>query len=332
MHYRSLDGLRGVAAYTVAVSHWAVVTKQYAILSLSGQVGVMVFFVLSGFLMGNIYLGKPFTAENVLRFYRHRAGRVMPLYLLVVLLSYFLFRARGDSWPLIPITPDNLMQHLFFISGLNVLWTIAVEVQFYLLFPVVWLAFAKLGKASLLWFAVAISVIAFLQFPMSPAVVQYLPFFLIGVAAAVLNPKSSTGMNMLFVVAMAGYVLSFPDLNWALGLGGKAVWQSPAYMLLVLVIVLSAANSTLAERVLGNAPARFFGKISYSVYLWHLPLLYIALFYSPSWLSGLPLMLAFLCLTTGAATASFMLIEKPAMNFIYGIKKEPRAPPPVAIA
>lgn len=329
MHYRSLDGLRGLAAYTVVVSHWSLVTKQYELLGLSGQVGVMVFFVLSGFLMGDIYLEKPFETETVLRFYRHRAGRVMPLYLFIVLIGYTLFLGLGNSWPLMPINPDNLMQHLLFISGISVLWTVAVEVQFYLLFPIVWLAFTKFGRTSLLWLAMVISVIVFLRFPVAPAVAQYLPFFLIGVAAAVLNPKSPIGMNWIFAVAMIGYVLSFPDINWALGFGTKAIWQSPAYMILMPVIVLSAANSTLAERALGNAPARFLGKISYSVYLWHLPLLYLALFYSPPWLKGTPFAAAYLCLTTAVASVSFFLIEKPAMSFIYGNKSARRPALPI---
>ncbi|WP_292315708.1 acyltransferase [Mesorhizobium sp.] len=318
-YFRSLDGLRGLAAYTVAVSHCTLVTRQYKeLLGLSGQVGVMVFFVLSGFLMGHLYLSRPLRAEQITRFYRHRVGRVVPLYLIFVALAFALFLVNGSSWPLPPINHENLARHALFVRGDSILWTVAAEVQFYLLFPLVWAGYAAWGKTALLWLALVISVIVFLHFPQTPVVVQYLPFFLIGVAAAVLDPKTAGGMNWLFVIAMVGYVLSFPEINWALGLGGTAIWQSPAYMLLMPVLVLATATSPLAAWTLGCGPARFFGTISYSVYLWHLPLLYWLLQYKPSVLTGLLLMAVFLLLTTIVATLSYWLIERPLRDLIYG--------------
>lgn len=113
MHINSLDGLRGLAAYTVVISHFSLVTRSYAdIFGLSGQVGVMIFFVLSGFLMGK-YVQSDFTLPNVVRYYQQRFSRVIPLYLIVVLLSFGTLLIWGRAWPFFPIGRDTIWEHLF---------------------------------------------------------------------------------------------------------------------------------------------------------------------------------------------------------------------------
>lgn len=146
----ALDGLRGFAALTVFVSHFSNAFNLWGGLlgSGAGQVGVMLFFALSGYLMGRLYLDLPFSSSAVLTFFRRRVARVVPLYLVVVAIAF--------SLGLYGVTQANLFEHLLFLRGSGVLWTIPVEVQFYALFPVLWWAHQRDPVRTWLWAAILV--------------------------------------------------------------------------------------------------------------------------------------------------------------------------------
>lgn len=143
--YAALDGLRGLAAYTVVVSHYVGSVSKggpaydgHTILEpllQAGQVGVMLFFVISGFLMGALYMRTPWTNASARAFYVKRFGRVVPLYYLLVVVSFTLQMTLNSVWPFYYV--DSFWRFmLFWYGGNNVLWTIPVEVQFYAFFPI----------------------------------------------------------------------------------------------------------------------------------------------------------------------------------------------------
>src|ERR1700726_3367243 len=86
VHRPELDGLRGLAAYLVVLSHVSNKSNLWDTLfgAGGGQIGVMLFFVLSGYLMGVLYLDRPFTFAEVRAYVVRRIGRVLPLFYLVV--------------------------------------------------------------------------------------------------------------------------------------------------------------------------------------------------------------------------------------------------------
>ena len=95
-HIPALDGLRGLAAVVVLVSH---VSNQVGLWggllgNGGGQIGVMIFFVLSGYLMSFLYLDRPFNLAEVWGYAVHRGARVLPLFYGVVILA-LLFREIG---------------------------------------------------------------------------------------------------------------------------------------------------------------------------------------------------------------------------------------------
>jgi peptidoglycan/LPS O-acetylase OafA/YrhL len=86
IRYGSLDGLRGLAAFTVLMTHFSNFTNIWGgVLGYgAGQLGVMLFFCLSGFLMARLYMDRPFTFGAVCDFFRRRLARVVTLYLALV--------------------------------------------------------------------------------------------------------------------------------------------------------------------------------------------------------------------------------------------------------
>ena len=111
-HIAALDGLRGLAAIVVIVSHFTNGSGLFggAFGHGAGQIGVMLFFCLSGFLMSHLYLDRPFNLDCLAEFTRRRLARIAPLYILVVLVSYAL--AMPNVYH--AVNAENLWRHLYF--------------------------------------------------------------------------------------------------------------------------------------------------------------------------------------------------------------------------
>jgi peptidoglycan/LPS O-acetylase OafA/YrhL len=317
--YPALDGLRGLAAYAVVLSHYVSMTRDLHFpFHQSGRLGVMVFFILSGFLMGTIYLRREWNGTEIAGFFRKRVARVVPLYLLVVLASYLLMSTIGKNY-LYKVVDGNLLQHLLFLKGANVLWTIAAEIQFYLLFPLVWLLFRKTdAPTTALVLFLAISVCLIFWTRESPVFFRVVPFFLLGTLAAMLDVRRTRLMDVLFVCAGIAVFLSLPTVKGWLGFPQGGGWNSGLHMGTMFVLLLSAANSDLADRLLGNRAMAFLGAISYSVYLLHLPLLRtlkrIGLLGENA---GLNLLLVFVVVTAVSAIV-YYLFEQPMRRLLSG--------------
>ena len=85
-YINSLTGLRGVAAFIVFISHCSNQGMLPDVLGDGlGQIGVMLFFILSGFLMAHLYLDKEASVNNIKNYLVARVGRIFPLYFLLIL-------------------------------------------------------------------------------------------------------------------------------------------------------------------------------------------------------------------------------------------------------
>jgi peptidoglycan/LPS O-acetylase OafA/YrhL len=150
---RALDGLRGVAALIVVVGHFSLVVPRFLHSAgrESGHTGVMIFFALSGFLMGYLYLGQAPTRHAIAQFLVRRGARVIPLYVVVVLASFAVLNTVPELriWVHGVRHLDRLIENLAMLRGFNILWTVPVEIQFYLLVPLIWLCFGKAPRATL---------------------------------------------------------------------------------------------------------------------------------------------------------------------------------------
>jgi len=319
---KSLDGLRGLAAYTVVLSHFS---NQSGILGGilghgAGQVGVMLFFAMSGYLMARLYIRQPFSQARIAGFFQRRVARVLPLYLLVVLTSYFWTRSTGFHWPFYSVTGENLFAHLAMVRGDSVLWTIPVEVQFYLCVPLLWWAAERLGSSFVFLVLLLIGITSLAGMPQEPVMLSRVSFFLIGVLIAMLPDRAGgKWANAAFVIAFFAYVISFPQILGALGIEvTRPVWNFPLYPLIIGSLLTASVYSPLASTLFGTRLARFAGEISYSVYLLHMVILQL-IWNTPLREHLLSAMIAFFGLTTLAAFLSWRFFEYPARGLINAI-------------
>lgn len=277
-HINALDGLRGLAAVLVVFSHAANENMLPAALGAElGKVGVLLFFVLSGFLMAYLYGDKPFRHETVRQYLVARIARVFPLFVIVAIANWLAYRSGlGFALPV-----ENLSDHLLLIRGVSVLWTIPVEMHFYVVFLVLWAAravgvqtFAR--TATILFIATLLLAMA-LKYGLGATNELCLPFwlhaFLFGCLVGVWwsqNPEVGLP-GWAGVAALVFLFAAAPGLRHGLGLPNFPVWSDPACLIAVASVFLSTLTGALP--VLGTRVFRFLGAISYSLYLLHLPVI-----------------------------------------------------------
>ena len=289
MQIRKLNTLRGLAALIVFFTHFSDITNWLdGILGGgSGAYGVMLFFVLSGFLMSYLYLDKAFNAENVKSYFLARVGRVVPLYFTVVFCSYLLSQMGSDSLYSIPDT-NALLGHLLFIHGESVLWSIPPEIQFYFLFVVFW-SFAK-HRVGYIYLSI-ISVMLFLFFANFPRIVgdfngipynffsvlRTLPYFFIGVIFGMHYRRLKVPIYLKkhwFIFALLLIPLMYPAFSPINSADKQRMWLSYEVLLVMssvffCVVFLVPNNNILLSNKLGD----FLGKVSFSLYLLHMPII-----------------------------------------------------------
>jgi peptidoglycan/LPS O-acetylase OafA/YrhL len=297
-HYPALDGLRGIGCLLVVVYHNFWFFHQYLFF---GWLAMDIFFVLSGFLITDILI-KTTGQENYLRnFYVRRILRVFPLYYLALILfiwiipnftsifqmDYFI-QHQGWFWPFLqnwvlifhPAGGHNTLGHL---------WSMGVEEQFYLVWPLVFALVRNLK--SLLWIMTAILIgfsafrvwIWINQFPG----ISYYQFFLltridgicIGCMVALMqkiDPKFIGKHLALIVLTFAGFNYLFYYINLKhgdsipyLGILGFSTF-SMIFGLLVYEII--NRQNSIFSKMLDVRLLNFLGRISYGTYIFHWPL------------------------------------------------------------
>lgn len=290
MQFRNdIQGLRAVAFLLVFIFH----------LDLSwlpgGFVGVDVFFVISGYLVSSIILHKKEKQTfGLLEFYIGRVKRIVPVYLFFLLavfivgcLIYFpmdIVGLRRSIFHAAIFNSNNYLGSLdtYFGASSNEnpilhTWTLAVEMQFYFLLPILLIAFNKKGlfpiliilAALLLGYSYYNSTFLSNKNGMYFSLLARMPEFLIGTIIALrpetLSVRQPGFRNALSFVAFACLILVAFVLDAASNFPG----------LVVLIPTLSVAfllinkESFLNQKILSNKTMVYIGELSYSLYLWH---------------------------------------------------------------
>lgn len=276
----SLDGLRGVAALLVVEAHIGFIFPITAPhLVTLGDEAVGLFFALSGFLMAHLYGSRPVTRENVLDFLVSRFARIYPVYLAAVVFVAMLSIMQNLDFvqPIVGVT--DFVRHVFLLGSSGVFWSIPPEIQFYLLFPVLWLCLAQPHRYSgvIVGLTVVVIVDGLVELP-GPGImlVSKLPYFLFGAIAGMMhshwnrwNPSALTGILTLFLLAVF-----FTYRHVSSGFTPE-FWSLQSAVAAAVIVGLVARQPPIAAHVLAAAPVRFLGKISFSLYLFHVPIMFL---------------------------------------------------------
>jgi len=292
-----IDGLRFIAIFSVYIYHLAGDVLRH---SSAGQnpaldghwlfpvtqilnVGVPLFFVISGFI-----LGMPFAAAHLRRqrpvplkkYFLRRVTRLEPPYILCLLLFYALkvFAGRGGAVELLP----NLFASMFYVHNLVygmpsvinfVAWSLEIEIQFYILAPVLALIFA-VSKASarrallvvLLLLATGVSGLVWGNETLQHSLLGYAQYFLVGFLLVEVHFSGGLqrqGSWLWDLVSLSGWVLFLALLVQG---GSVADWVTPW---LILLLYVAAFRGLAINRFVTNAWIATIGGMCYTIYLLH---------------------------------------------------------------
>ncbi len=335
-HLIALDGLRGFAALLVIVSHSANHSFLPKIFGDGlGKMGVILFFGLSGFLMGYLYCRKHLNVKTLWDYAVNRLARILPLYYFTVLLTIVSF----CMFDFVLLKADSILKmvnNVALIRGSSILWTISVEVHFYFVFVILWFFAVRSqsikAAAALLAFQIAVYLsLTFLGVGLSSSIFSWLHVFLagslLGIHYPVLRRKfdalaQSTFFRVTVWATLLLAVLAIPGVRRMLGVPIAPQYLDPitvGYPLIVLTLTVFAAGPFILFR---HHILRWFGKISYSLYLLHLIVL---TFVEIAIMEGLlPTQLGFpvtLALSSLVAWAAYTFLELPAQNALRSIFK-----------
>lgn len=303
MRYKpEIDGLRSVAVLSVLVFHLGFPHMP------GGFTGVDIFFVISGYLITDIInkgmLEKRFSIVN---FYRRRALRILPPLIVVILAvtltaCYVLLPEEIRNYGRALLWTTLFSSNIFFFKEINYFnpeakfnpllhtWSLAVEEQFYIIVPVLFAMIYKFFPKYMKPIFVASVITSFLLSVFLVFISQKTAFYLIptrywemGVGSIIalygLHQRFSVGASNFVSIVGVGLVLAsllllndtipFPGLSAILPTFGAAC------------IIIAGANCFVGK-FLGRPTPVFVGKISYSLYLWHWPIIvFYRLFYAP---------------------------------------------------
>ncbi|GAA4492456.1 acyltransferase [Pseudaeromonas paramecii] len=283
----ALDGLRALACILVVLSHLPEYFTQgggWLATGLPlGQVGVALFFGLSGFLMTHLYVGSSFTLSRVLNYLIARFSRIAPAYWLTIVLCFLLFRFVDPEF-VFRIDEHNLLRHLLFLGSEGVFWSIPPEIQYYLFFLLFWGAWQQWlqGRKMLLILLTLACVGLMASREAWPGILlpSKLHFFLSGTLAAMLFHRLRqrltlscwllAGLQCLMVLVLTVSVLSLHGMSEQTFYG-----HSGFYLLVALALLVLSFPSRIMDFMLGNRLLGWFGKVSFSVYLLHCPVIYL---------------------------------------------------------
>lgn len=303
IYFPGLNGLRFIAAFAVIIHH----TEDYKkILGLEnymsgpigsiGRLGVVLFFVLSGFLITYLLIEEKsrFKLIDIKKFYFRRLLRIWPLYFLIVTLGLFVY--PNIDWFHVPgheVSNSVLRTFLYFsflpnlaiIAGVNIpfislTWSVGVEEQFYLIWPLV----MRICKISVKFFLILLAVIMLIHTVFNfigniyglsyiGGVNLFLGFFqfnsmIIGAIFAIILHEKRPIIQFFYrkSTQIVTYLLLIIQL---LFVHQHIPFTFEVYSFLFAIVILNLASNEKSIFKIENSVFNFLGKISYGLYMFH---------------------------------------------------------------
>lgn len=332
-HRRDIDGLRALAVIPIVLFHAGIADLA------GGFVGVDIFFVVSGFLITTI-ISREMDEHTfrIIEFYHRRVVRILPA-LSVLLAGVLLFGAAS----LLPIELQHLsnsavaaltfLSNIYFWNDADYFagaseskpllhtWSLGVEEQFYLFYPILLLVLKKFApQRSIRWILLALTGTSFLLSVILTSRAPTTAFYLLPtrawelgigalVAMQVVPPLSLRARNFASLIGLALILLSvaFTRPGW----GFPAPMALPPCLGAALLIAYGQHAPT--ARLLELGPIRWIGAVSYSLYLWHWPIITFYRLHFGMHLD-LPATALLVALSVLAAALSYYWVEQPFLR------------------
>lgn len=334
-----IEALRALAALGVLVGHVFGVSVSFGAgtfghrLGLAGGYGVFLFFALTGYLLFWPFAKRDFGAGGDIRlgtYARNRALRILPLYYFVVVVLLFVNEGGGTLtqwWRFGTFTQSFFSDTVATVDG--PMWSLAVEVQFYLLLPLIaWIVAQVSGgsarRAALLLLALGACGLALWwvkvhsagtaadlrwRYSLPACFLSFIPGMLLALARARLDTSPVRARlpprTALLLASIPFWLLAVDQIGWALPL------CAVASALVLAAVVLPGGNSAIL-RSLEWRPLAALGVASYSLYLWHLPMVDSLGRRSGAGFPGLLALAVPSCIAVAAL--SYLLVERPFLS------------------
>ena len=354
----ALDGFRGIAVLLVVALHLPEAVTWYLFYAPAGWMrpfriprgggfGVDAFFVLSGFLITAILLSDQARNGRVRfgAFYRRRALRLLPA--LVTFAAIYLVYEWSTSLPGAH-EPSSILSVVFYYSntwlhrvptspGLGHLWSLAVEEQFYLVWPLCLSLFLGLRRRvtpTVVVLVAAIALIALRRAYLWDHGTSWLPLYtklatrgdalLVGCLIAQLWVRRKLPRRG---VQLAGWVaLGYFIYVVRVGLSDSFLYRG-GYTLVAfaigLILLAILESNWLVNRFLTLRPLRAIGRVSYGIYIWHFPIFVAVGRYGVTWRPLVQAAVA-LSLVALATCGSWFLVERPFLRWKDRLEKQNR--------
>ncbi len=345
-YYPALDSLRAIAILLVIIGHWLPYDHTLNSFLTNGPLGVVLFFVLSGYLITGILLGEKEKLDAEQRsigqifksFYLKRSLRIFPIYYLTLLFLLFVYQ--------IPDVKEYFWWHFFYASNflfyltktwyseyVSPLWSLSVEEQFYLFWP---FAILFSTKRKFLWWLI-LCIAAGTLFRMLPENVHAKPYsflqflmpscidcFALGGLIAYVQrfyPEKLTLFRRVFLLLTAVGLFYFLIIvqmygfqDFVTAVFNRSIFScfAAAY---ILYVISPRQEETVLSKTLENSLLVFIGKISYSMYLWHNLIPYMLQIESQE-----KRFLARLGILIAVSTFSYFVLERPLLSLKKYVK------------
>ena len=349
-YVRGIDGFRGVAILLVLFFH---TSPRFT----GGYLGVDLFFVLSGFLITGILLREDSAdGRGLLDFYRRRALRLLPaLVAFCLLFLAFAFAALPDFRAALTDVFVSLTSVANWTRAFNLgvprqlghMWSLSIEDQFYLLWPVILFALIRYAGRRGALAATIVLIVACagwrVWLALQGATVERLyngfdtrcDTLLVGCALALsgigrpdrIPPAVATMVRVLWLPCAVALIAIMAAFQWgdrAMFLGGYTL-----VALLAAVLILATLQQTLFARMMEYGPLVATGRISYALYIWHYPVWFVLhVDYGVSMMASGLLTIP---LSFAAAAVSYFVVERPFLRLRYANGRSTRMIGPAAV-
>jgi len=357
IYFPGLNGLRFFSALAVIITHVELIKHKLGFFNIwnnklihhLGVIGVSFFFVLSGFLITYLMLleKNKFNSISIRKFYLRRILRIWPLYFLILIVGFFILPkltyipyfsenlSSNFKWNLIMyilMLPNLAFSFFLAVPLIGQLWSIGVEEQFYLIWPILLKYFKKISinlliKILVIWLFIK-GLVLFI-FKISDdnwviilknnlAMLKFENMIIGAIGALLLTENKIKLLNFIYkksvlLFSMFGIFISLfilPDFF------NDLLHIVHSFFFIIIILNVSCNSSSFLK--LENTFYNLLGKISYGIYMYHLVVIYFTikfldycnLFYAKNIYSNLLLYIMVISITSLVSYMSYTLFER----------------------